>query len=127
MLNHAANAGGSKLDPRKIKFPYTVACGNVRLTIRPYRATKAGRQYVSYVFHYRNAQGHRETITRADFEEAVKKARQIAAAADSARLDGLTLHNEDKRAYLQVVESLKPLGVRLEIAVGRGLSGGQAV
>ena len=113
----SAAARDPKFNPHQFGFPLRVVVDNVGLTISHSSRLKKGRPYESYTVCYRDQERRRKRVPKADFNEAVKVAVKVAGAINAGQMDTLALHNDDKRAYLQAVEMLKPLGVRLEIAV----------
>jgi hypothetical protein len=111
------SVGGSKLDPRKVRFPYLVKVGNVAFNIRPYTTRKGDKNYVNYRFRWRDGENRPRTTDNSDLNQLIDAARATATTINSGNIDALVLTNADKRAYLRVMDLLKPTGVLLETAV----------
>ncbi len=88
---------------------FAVRVGSVTV---PVYSLSGGRWCVSY-YH----EGHRRRETKANREEAIKRANEVATAIHNQEASGITLTGIDRDVYTRSVELLKPLGVTLREAV----------
>jgi integrase len=98
------------------KFPVKVTEGGVSAKIRKITQSKNGRLYVIYVADY-VLLGKRKQVGRSTFEEAKQVALNACRQIANGSQVSLTLANDDRLKYLRAVESLKPVGVELDVAV----------
>ena len=88
---------------------FAVRSGSV--TVRVY-SFSGGRWCVSYY-----QEGRRRRETRANREEATKRANEVASAIHNQRASGITLTGFDREAYTRSLELLTPIGVTLSEVV----------
>ncbi len=102
----------------KRRKPIVVRAGNAQVRIYTRTQTKASGEYrVFEVADYSG--GKRKLLSFADEAEARTRANEIAVRM--ANLEGavLTLRSRDRESYVRALETLKPAGVELDVAVAQ--------
>ena len=97
------------------KFPVIVSEGGVSAKIRKITQTKNGTKYFTYIVDY-VLLGKQKQVGRTDFEEARLVALNACRQIANGNQVSLTLSNDDRLKYLRAVESLKAIGVELDVA-----------
>jgi integrase len=96
---------------KDISFPFEVKRGSV--TVKIYRTPTKGHESFT-VSYYQDKKRIRSTF--AEFAEAEREAREVAARLASSNAVVLTLSSADRAAWLRTKELLAPTGTAIEVA-----------
>ena len=105
----ATRASGRKLSPLK---PIRVKAGSTTISIYPVR-NRGGVLYT--LTYYQNGERIRKNF--ASKEKALHEAHFVAAKLQSAEGEALTLKREDRFSYVEALNTIKPTGKPLHVAV----------
>ncbi len=92
-----------------MKRSFLVSVGSVKV---PVYGFSGGRWCISYY-----QEGRRRRETRSSRDEALRRAKEVAAAIHNQKASGIALTGADRDAYMRSLEVLKPFGVSLHEAV----------
>jgi integrase len=111
------NAMGAKKSSRRKPRPLVIKRGSSSVTIYEGHRTVDGRSYPLYTLAYYQPDGSRVRRNFSALEKARAEGELAAARLSRGEINILSLKGSDRAQYLHAVESLKPVGVSLSMAV----------
>ena len=103
---------------KAVLFPIVVSQGGVSARIRKIEKTKKDQQYTSYVVDY-VLLGRRKQEWRSDLQEAKRAALEACRRIANGEQLVLQLSNHDRLVYVRAIDSLKVLGLELDVAAAQ--------